>query len=979
MSKHKGKAHKGEADTVTGDVLELRVHGVSNTSPASMLDLPVDGIEQVLGDNLAGFWRPKASALHGIGKRDRGWVMPGITREAYSWGGLARTSPGGTGKVGMVTSALGRIGWTLLLPFGLANVAYWTRDLGDEVEAGTKGIGGTVSGEADASSEPSTSTSPGWLPPTLRASDGAGASTVRIFGLGLTALTVVTACEMSMDLVGTQCYRGADPVCPQLPTQFNVLAQATPAGRLVLTSLVPVLLLLGLWILSAVSRSRYERAVPGDYEPKDSELPPGKSQPTPGGNASNGSPPPIEKPPGLPVLSTPNFWRGDRMVGGLAQLHLATGFALVALAVAWPALFGTGKACREITSLGACWQQVNNQPDWPILSVLCLAAMAVLLWAARGTYLRAGDVPDVARRKNRQEDRTSTPVIVAGGAVLVLTEIAVLRIQPSLSAEISLPGVTALPTVVFLLLFGLVCGAFAARLDRTGPAWTVLVVASPVGVHFSPWFAIAPFVLVLALVVYVSKAADGLRSEARKWDARKWTAWAGTGPGILLGAAFLLQGMFSSLVMLGVGDWLNGAHGANSLIRASTNLVPIAPTATDACGQSCPGPDPILNVPMPYVLFGTAMIAAFLLLLLVVVIMLFLTRNPKIEEAPTYQSARTQGSNSADDLASTIGRSEATTTALYRARRLAAIAHRAEKLMALFVLIGLTMTFLVLLVVMWRREPWAETSLLGQGTDLGTAGVAILAIAALGALVGGAATGHTRPLGLAWDLICFVPRAAHPFAPPCYAERAVPELSSRVTWWLGQPNRIVGRQRRGGRRVVLSAHSLGGVLAVAVLLAARDERSGQMSEVRLLTYGSQLRSYFGRIFPELLGPAVLGTPPVLSAQFLEKDPWKHEIDDGPRPSPHESSASVLGSLTPGTVAGWRNLWRRTDPLGFPVCSYERDNQVDRPAEEIDRTGYLVEIVAHSDYPRSKAYDTALIDLAFDGHAPAPELGHSDNR
>ncbi|MFI2214830.1 hypothetical protein [Streptomyces sp. NPDC020141] len=135
-----------------------------------------------------------------------------------------------------------------------------------------------------------------------------------------------------------------------------------------------------------------------------------------------------------------------------------------------------------------------------------------------------------------------------------------------------------------------------------------------------------------------------------------------------------------------------------------------------------------------------------------------------------------------------------------------------------------------------------------------------------------------RTIGILWDVGTFWPRAAHPFAPPCYAERAVPDLAWRMSTWT---------ERTGGR-LVISGHSQGSVLAASAVwqLPAATRR-----RVALLTYGSPLERLYGRWFPAYFGP------------------------------------TALGELR-GEVEGWRNLWRHTDPIGGPVLVVGEDGRGD---------------------------------------------------
>ncbi|WP_456787255.1 hypothetical protein [Cellulomonas sp. P5_C5] len=102
-----------------------------------------------------------------------------------------------------------------------------------------------------------------------------------------------------------------------------------------------------------------------------------------------------------------------------------------------------------------------------------------------------------------------------------------------------------------------------------------------------------------------------------------------------------------------------------------------------------------------------------------------------------------------------------------------------------------------------------------------------------------------RVLGSLFDVGTFFPRSFHPFAPPAYAERAVPELTRRI--W---------RLHDNGGRVVVSAHSQGSVIAAAAL-GRTSGRAGQEPAIGVVTFGSPLGKLYRWAFPALFSDGFL--------------------------------------------------------------------------------------------------------------------------
>lgn len=179
-------------------------------------------------------------------------------------------------------------------------------------------------------------------------------------------------------------------------------------------------------------------------------------------------------------------------------------------------------------------------------------------------------------------------------------------------------------------------------------------------------------------------------------------------------------------------------------------------------------------------------------------------------------------------------------------------------------------------------------------TTLSQAITAFLAAAFVGLVVTAFRDRNTRrSIAVLWDVVTFWPQATHPLGPPCYGERAVPDLRDRVSRLTAQ-----------SKKVILSAHSQGSIISAAVLLqttlqapavaaeqpAAEDlgaktsrmpesQRESMSQPLAFLTFGAPLRKLYARNFPAYFG--------------------------------HE----VLESLEPKKNGQWLNLWVPTDPIG----------------------------------------------------------------
>ncbi|MEH0972413.1 hypothetical protein V6U77_14930 [Micromonospora sp. CPCC 205546] len=873
-----------------GPVLELRVPGVSNTPPGQVLGLrPAPGADApppprlVAGGAATGFYRSPAAE-------------PGdpVVVEAYSWGQL--TSGPRTARD--VERAL----WTLLLPFTLANVALHARP--------------TI--PADPGAE------------RWNSSSGVTAWFIRLFCLSLTGTLALTLTAVGVDLVGWQC---VDEDClRRVPGPWEFLGQgwwSEGARALAVGLLLPLgaLTLLG---LVSWRTYQYEAQMPAEPTPVPRvPQPPDASADGPAQPEAGPDPPePPSGPPGNP-LQDRAFWNGEGQLRRGAVLHLCTG-VVVAAAVPLGAVLAMDPP-----------RGVRAALAWPTVAALvAVVVVAVVALARPGLTRRAGATP-LGRRSG-----TVIVLTAAGlaGTVLVLllpdgaagTPLADLRpapdcgrsaAAPTCPADRSLPGldwiVAWLGTGQLLLLVAIGAVARSGRRALAAPAAAtlLLVLGFAWSTGWLPGVPPAPTVLEFWTVVVpvVALAAAGLllpRVPApvgqQPLPPHTDLAWGGRAPAVIAGLGWMLCVSYSA----GLLHWVTG--------RLNGGPVP-------------DGLSPVAS-PVPVMWAGLACAGALLALAATVgragLLYLRLRRHEYAQA-----TARTGTPLSAHELRRC--REVSTWRALHRL-----VGEHAVRLVGSYAAVSLALAALACAALLSRDPPHPEEPTDGAAviewiSEMGgrLLGWLPVLIATVGLMVYRNDLVR-RSVGVVWDVGTFWPRAAHPLAPPSYAERAVPELQTRTAGLLA----LAEHDPRAVDGIILSGHSQGTVICAAVILQlpARSRR-----RIWFFSYGCQLTRLYGRVFPGYFGPDRL---PVLAEALTP----------------------------PGGRARWTNFWRDTDPLGWPVTAGERDLSVRDPEALHPSGGEVADppIRNHSGYPEAPEFhrERSRVAWLLRRGVPAPRAG-----
>lgn len=724
---------------------------------------------------------------------------------------------------------------------------------------------------------------------------------IRWAGLLLTCLLLATFCSIAVDLVAWQCFRHGTSWCASISFLTPVFNSPHAVERIAVASVIP---LAGLGVLVALSRQSIRKT--------EARTPRHMSQ---DGHVHDHQ-----------ILRRPAFWEGKDRTNSLLRLHVACGLCVLAISSAAPV------------------HAVESGGSWALplpLTFAGIVLLAVFLWIALGVQDQIEHGPSVKLQRTR---RFGTWVLLVMAAAAFAANIGWLLNghetldqsgQLPLSSDFQLLITACLFTVVYLL---------AAVLSAVWFAWvTGIILAAFMTLQIvDPAISRENFLAVACLLVVVILVGALVQYRSRKGVTLSW-AWFGLAPAYLLSFAVFLGVMYSSVVTLLSAAILDGRLNP-ALLNPST------PHETSADVSNT------LVVPSPFLWFAMLFLPGLVIAVAVAVILLLRFHRDGAQDIRDLAQEDQQTEPWADETA-LLGRAT-------RSRYFAAVIHRAEALLGALVLVPLGMGLLATLGMLSGQEPFFS-ALVQWGVILAAlSGLTLLVLIAVGIF-------HEdllRAVGVIWDLATFWPRAAHPFSPPCYGERVVPELLDRISGGLtgvtcsgnadGSSTPCKETDMQAAAKydyIILSGHSLGSAILAAVMLQLPD---AQLPRIRFVSYGSQLRAWFGRFFPDLLGPAVLGH------QVTTRPDFRSAVPDAPPQPPVGGFTPPEGSLASLLRSGqhWQNFYRRTDYLGFHVFQ-DSENDIDHRISDWDPYPGCIKKFRpqdHSQYQESAPYGRLIL-------------------
>ena len=588
-------------------------------------------------------------------------------------------------------------------------------------------------------------------------------------------------------------------------------------------------------------------------------------------------------------LTQPGFWRGQALVGRQRALHVAAAGASVALIAVLPA--GHPAAARWVAIVLAA----------AVLAAAVVSATLPLADRYTVTMVHGGNTnggntngeePHSRKPRGGPADQWCTGLLIAALATLVISALVSGWTDRQHGRQLgTLPGLPA-----FL---------------------AVLLVAQ----------AVLLILLMVTVMVLARRARDADTNVDTDADRTRRPYLGGNLTTLVAALGFALGGLLSAVINFGVTRLLG--------------------TPEPSGFQFTPAPADALAVPWPVFAFGAAPVG-LLIGGIVAAIVLFLRYRRNSREfgarkghgpspvAAAYAASTAGGGGTGDGDKKTYQRNR---RAIARAWAMGLIVDDADVATALAVGGSLVLVLAAEIAAVAVAGSAAHPSRLYDAWHGAAAVVSLIAIAVAAWLVTLLRQAYSDPakrktIGALWDVGTFWPRAVHPLAPPCYAERAVPEVVDRIRLLTGhfsdEPADIAYLKYQAGLPdlertrgltvppgpLLLTGYSQGSVIAPAVIAQLPPE---VLPEVALLTLACPARRLYGRAFPAYFG----------QRQLTELANLLNAKTPGPEPVPGQA---------PGR---WKNLRRRSDYIGSWIFeepqqslddAYMKDH-IDQPCQD----------------------------------------------